>query len=161
MPESLATKFMRWGFNYFPSFRGTGGKIVYIFGDWREVRIKLPLTWRTRNYVGTIYGGSCMPPLTPFTWWCSSRFTGPSTPYGTKLQPSVLKNRVRARCTRRSASRARKSSIIKTALASAPSVERIYHVELRDAQHVVCASIEKTVYIRRKMKPEKEVLLPW
>ena len=57
---------MRWGFNYFPAFRGTGGKSFYIFGDWREVRIKLPLSWRTRNYVGTIYGGSMYAAIDPF-----------------------------------------------------------------------------------------------
>jgi len=32
MHESLATEFMGWGFNYFPAFCGTGGKVAYIFG---------------------------------------------------------------------------------------------------------------------------------
>lgn len=58
MVESLRTKISRWGFNFFPAYRGTGARITYIASDWREVRIKLPLNWRTRNYVGTIYGGS-------------------------------------------------------------------------------------------------------
>jgi len=35
---------------------------------------------------------------------------------------------------------------IKSALASTPSIERIYHVELSDSKHIVCASVEKTVY---------------
>jgi acyl-coenzyme A thioesterase PaaI-like protein len=33
-------------------------RVTYIAADWREVRIQLPLNWRTRNYVGTIFGGS-------------------------------------------------------------------------------------------------------
>ena len=45
---------MRWGFNLFPAFRGTGGRITYIAGDFREARVRLPLNWRTRNYVGTM-----------------------------------------------------------------------------------------------------------
>jgi hypothetical protein len=49
---------MRWGFNFFPAFRGTGARITYIAGDYREMRVELPLNWRTRNYVGTIFGGS-------------------------------------------------------------------------------------------------------
>ena len=49
---------MRWGFNFFPAYRGTGARVTYISGDFREVRVELPLNWRTRNYVGTIFGGS-------------------------------------------------------------------------------------------------------
>jgi len=58
MAESWNTRLARWGFNWFPAYRGTGARITYIASDWSEVRIRLPLTWRTRNYVGTIFGGS-------------------------------------------------------------------------------------------------------
>jgi acyl-coenzyme A thioesterase PaaI-like protein len=58
MQGSLATKIPKWGFNFFPAYRSTGGHITHIVGNWREVRIKMPLNWRTRNYVSTIYGGS-------------------------------------------------------------------------------------------------------
>jgi len=160
MPESLATKFMRWGFNYFPAFRGTGGKIVYISGDWREVRIKLPLSWRTRNYVGTIYGGSMYAAIDPFYMVMLIKILGSEYTVWDKAAAICFKKPGTSTLYATFSVTSEEISIIKTALASAPSVERIYHVELRDAQHVVCASIEKTVYIRRKMKPEKEVLLP-
>ena len=58
MPESFKTKVKRWGFNFFPAYRGSGGRLTYIADDFHEIHIKLPLSWRTRNYVGTIYGGS-------------------------------------------------------------------------------------------------------
>ena len=58
MPESFQSRLMRWKFNLFPAYRGTGARITYISGDLREVRVEIPLNWRTRNYVGTIYGGS-------------------------------------------------------------------------------------------------------
>jgi hypothetical protein len=48
MAESFATRRMRWGFNFFPAYRGTGGRITYIAANFREVRIRLPLSWRTR-----------------------------------------------------------------------------------------------------------------
>jgi len=43
MPESLKTRLMRWGFNLYPAYRGTGARITHIAADWREVRPKLPL----------------------------------------------------------------------------------------------------------------------
>src|SRR3954467_6939617 len=58
MPESWRTRIDRWGFNFFPAYRGTGGRITYLADDYHEVHVKLPLSWRTRNYVGTIFGGS-------------------------------------------------------------------------------------------------------
>src|SRR5512145_941822 len=58
MPESLRTRVQRFGFNLFPAYRGTGGRVTYIAHDWREVRVEIPLSRRTRNYVGTIFGGS-------------------------------------------------------------------------------------------------------
>lgn len=65
MPESTSTRVTRWRFNWFPAYRGTGGRITYIASDWREVRIRLPLNWRTRNYVGTIFGGSMYGAIDP------------------------------------------------------------------------------------------------
>src|SRR2546425_5382265 len=58
MPESLRTKLARLGFNWFPAYRATGARITYIASDWCEVRVRLPLSRRTKNYVGTIFGGS-------------------------------------------------------------------------------------------------------
>lgn len=44
---------------------GYGSPSDYIASDWRELHLKLPLTWRTRNYVGTIFGGSMFAALDP------------------------------------------------------------------------------------------------
>ncbi len=44
-------------FNISPMYRRTGGRIVTISPDLKEVKIRLPLNLRTKNYVGTIYGG--------------------------------------------------------------------------------------------------------
>jgi acyl-coenzyme A thioesterase PaaI-like protein len=65
MPESFQTRIDRLKFNIFPAYRGSGGRVTYIADDYREVRVKLPLSWRTRNYVGTIYGGSIYAAIDP------------------------------------------------------------------------------------------------
>ena len=41
-----------------PCMRGMGGRVTYIAPDWSEIRVRLRLKLRTRNYVGTIFGGS-------------------------------------------------------------------------------------------------------
>ena len=65
MPESRASRLLRWKFNFFPAYRGSGARVTYIAGDLREVHVELPLSWRTRNYVGTIFGGSIYAAVDP------------------------------------------------------------------------------------------------
>ena len=77
MAESWRTRLMRWGFNVFPAFRGTGGRVTYIASDWGEMRVRLPLNWRTRNYVGTIFGGSMYAAIDPMYMFMLIKILGP------------------------------------------------------------------------------------
>ncbi|WP_063833185.1 DUF4442 domain-containing protein [Aureispira sp. CCB-QB1] len=44
--------------NLFPTYRRTGGRATFIAADFSDVHIRLKLGWGTRNYVGTMFGGS-------------------------------------------------------------------------------------------------------
>ncbi len=66
-----------WAFNLFPAFRGTGGRVTYVSDDFREVRVRVPLNWRTRNYVGTIFGGSLYGAVDPFYMIMLTQTLGP------------------------------------------------------------------------------------
>ena len=46
--------------------RGMGGRVTYIAPDWSEIRVRLRLKLRTRNYVGTIFGGSLYGSVDPY-----------------------------------------------------------------------------------------------
>lgn len=50
--------FLKHGFNLSPMYRRTTARVVAVSDDLLRVRIRLPLSWRNRNYVGTIFGGS-------------------------------------------------------------------------------------------------------
>ncbi|MGB3949125.1 MAG: DUF4442 domain-containing protein [Bacteroidia bacterium] len=63
--ENFKSKLIKLGFNLFPAYRGTGAFVTFISDDWKEIHIKLGLTWRTRNYVGTVFGGSTYGALDP------------------------------------------------------------------------------------------------
>ena len=56
--ESLRIWLRRLGFNWFPAFRATGARVIYMSEDMRKLRIKLPLNLRTRNIHGTLFGGA-------------------------------------------------------------------------------------------------------
>src|SRR5258708_36099345 len=77
MVETWRTRTHRWLFNWFPAYRGTGGRVAYIAGDWSEVRVRVPLSWRTRNYVGTIFGGSMYGAIDPVYMLMLMKVLGP------------------------------------------------------------------------------------
>jgi acyl-coenzyme A thioesterase PaaI-like protein len=53
-----ANRLLKWGLNWSPMFRRTTGKIIYVSEDLHKAVVKIPISWRNRNYVGSIFGGS-------------------------------------------------------------------------------------------------------
>jgi len=153
MPESLQTRLWRWGFSFFPAYRGTGGRVTYIAADWREMRVKLPLNWRTRNYVGTIFGGSLYGAVDPFYMIMLIKLLGPEYVVWDKAASIRFRKPGRATLTARFVVTEEELAAIRAAAAAQPSLDRTYTVELIDLTGVVHATVEKTIYIRRKDAP--------
>ena len=149
MTESFASRKMRWGFNLFPAFRGTGGHITYIAGDFREARVELPLSWRTRNYVGTIFGGSLYGSVDPMYMILLIKILGPAYTVWDKAATIRFVRPGRSRLYARFLIAEEEIRTIVRLTETAPSVDRVYRVDLKDAAGVVHASVEKTIYIRR------------
>jgi acyl-coenzyme A thioesterase PaaI-like protein len=150
MPESFRTRLMRWGCNFFPAYRGSGAWVTYIAADWREVQIRVPLSWQTRNYVGTIFGGSMYAAVDPFYMLMLINNLGPDYLVWDKSacirfkKPGV--STLRARFVLEQA----ELDAIRVALESALTVDRVYHIDLTDESGEVRAWVDKTVNIRLK-----------
>ena len=63
--ENFRSVLNRIGFNLFPAYRRTGGRIYFLSADWRDIHITLGLSWKTKNYVGSVFGGSIYGALDP------------------------------------------------------------------------------------------------
>ena len=150
MPESFKSKRFRWFFNFFPAYRGTGGRVAYISDDFREIRVRLPLSWRTRNYVGTIYGGSIYASIDPIYLLMLIHILGPD--YIVWDKAAKIRFKKPGKGTLYADFKLDEAEIdeIKRLAETSASVDRIYNVELKGATGVVHAVIEKTLYIKRK-----------
>ncbi|HJW13766.1 MAG TPA: DUF4442 domain-containing protein [Thermoanaerobaculia bacterium] len=149
MPESFASRRLRWGFNLFPAYRGTGARVTYIASDFREARVKLPFNWRTRNYVGTIFGGSLYGAVDPIFMILLIRILGPAYVVWDKAATIRFLKPGRGTLHARFVIEEAEITAIKAALETARSVDRIYRVDLTDAAGVVHATTEKTIYVRK------------
>jgi hypothetical protein len=124
--------------------------VTYIAGDFREVRIKLPLSWRTRNYVGTIFGGSLYGSVDPMYMIMLIHVLGPD--YVVWDKAASIRFRRPGRTTLFATFLLEDAEIdeIRNRTANGDPVDRTYNVSLVDAEGVVHASVEKVIYIKRK-----------
>jgi acyl-coenzyme A thioesterase PaaI-like protein len=156
MFDRLRTRLWRLAFRFFPAYRGTGGRVTHIEPDWSEVRVKVPANWRTRNYVGTIFGGSMYGAVDPiymlmlirrlgdeYVVWdkeADVRFKKPGTTdlHATFELPDAELDAIRA------------------GLENQDSVDRVYTVDLVDDEGVVHATVHKTLHISTDQKKRAE-----
>ncbi len=150
MPESFATKFDRLKFNLFPAYRGTGAKVIYIADDYRVIRVKIPLNWRTRNYVGTIYGGSMYSGIDPIYMLMLIRNLGKNYIVWDKAATIRFKRPGKETLFADFVLTQAELDEIREILEMKKSVDRIYNVELKNKNGKVHALVEKTLYIAKK-----------
>jgi hypothetical protein len=150
LPAVLRPGLVRLGFNWHPAFRGTGGRMVHVSPDLRHLRARLPHSWRTRNIVGSTFGGSLFAvtdgphPLMlmaalgdDYIVWdksASIRYRKPGfrTLYADfKLSDDELES-------------------IRQQLSETPELEHTFRIELKDRQGTVHTEVDRTVYICHK-----------
>lgn len=137
-------------FNVWPALVGTGGRVTHASEDWTELDVRLPLTWRTRNYVGTIFGGSIYAATDPYAMlmlirqlgddyvvWdkgaqISFKRPGTETLYAEFRIPAELVAELRERVDREN------------------KLDWTYSLDLKDASGRLYARVDKRLYIARR-----------
>ena len=150
MPESFESRKMRWTFNLFPAYRGTGARVTYISSDFREARVRLPLNWRTRNYVGTIFGGSLYGAVDPIYMILLIKILGPEYVVWDKAATIRFVKPGRGTLYATFVIEDARIEEIRKALETERAIDRLFTVDLVDQAGVIHATTEKTIYIRRK-----------
>lgn len=124
--------------------------------DLREVNLKLPLNWRTRNYVGTIFGGSMYAAVDPVYMVMLIKNLGPRYVVWDKAAKIRFKKPGHETLYARFVLDADEIAYIERMLDASSSLELEYVVDLTDANGEVHATVEKTIHIRRKNETESE-----
>lgn len=151
VPPAWRARMVRMGFNLHPAFRGTGGRVEHVAHDLSHIRIRLPLTWRTKNVVGSLYGGSLFAvtdgvhPMMlmaalgdgVIVWDKAANIRYKKPGYSTLyadflLDPDDVED-------------------IRNSLLQNPELDRTYLVELKDEHGTVHTVVERTVYIADKI----------
>ncbi len=150
MQTTVKSLFLKLFFNSIPFYKRTGGKVIYISPDETEAHIKLPHTWTTKNFVGTIYGGHIYSAVDgvhftlflrkfrdKYILWDKSSTIRFLKPARTSL---IAKIKIPDG----------EFDVIERELQHKESVERTYTIEWKDATGITVAQIEKVLYFKNK-----------
>jgi len=148
--ESARSRFYRFLFGRCTCYRGTAVRIAAISPALREIRISLPINWKTRGYNGSIFGGSMYASVDPVYMTLISWHLGRN--YIAWDRAASIEFKKPGRATLYSTFRIDDELLdgIRVELESAPRAERIFNVELCDAAGLVHASFVKTIVIRKR-----------
>lgn len=147
--ESLRSRLLRYGFNFLPSYRGTGARVDHIGADWRYVRIRIPFNWRTRNAVGTTFGGSLYGAIDPVYMVMLRRILDDQFTVWDKSAAMEFLEPARDTLYAEFTLSDDETETIRAELDPGESIDREYLVSLVDETGTVHAACEKTVYVRR------------
>lgn len=114
------------------------------------MRLRLPLDWRTRNYVGTMFGGSMYGALDPIYMVMLIKLLGPG--YEVWDKSASIRFRRPGRGTLRATFRVEPAVLqaIKDGVARDGKIEHTFNVELLNEAGEVAASCEKLLSIRMR-----------
>jgi acyl-coenzyme A thioesterase PaaI-like protein len=147
---ALRTRLYRLFFNWFPAYRSTGAWLTYVDPDWREVRLKLPLTWRTRNYMGTTFGGSMYAAVDPIYAMMLIKALGDDFEVWDRSATIEFEKPGEETLYARFELSDAELDDIRESLDPGEATDRHYSVALVDEAGTTHATVEKTVYVKRR-----------
>jgi acyl-coenzyme A thioesterase PaaI-like protein len=138
--------------NLWPPYLGAGIRVEYIAPDFRSVTVALVRRWYNRNYVGTHFGGSLYAMTDPFFALMvmhnlsSDYIVWDKSASIDFLAPSRGRVWARFELTEGDLGHIRKMT------EEGDKHLHLFTVDVRDADGMAVARVEKIVYVRRKRK---------
>ena len=146
----VATFCFRQALNFWPCIRRSGGRVITLAPDFSHLVVRLKLDWRTRNVVGTIFGGSMMASTDPMLMLMLQRRLGRAYVVWDKRVEVRFKRP--ARDTLYADFRVDDACLgqVREAVASGGECEFTWTVQYRNAAGIVHAEFDKTLYVADK-----------
>lgn len=150
MLDDLRHLLLRWRLNLFPAFWCTGARITHLSRDLREIRLRLPLGLRTRNLVGTIFGGSMYAAVDPIYMVMLIENLGPAYEVWDKAATIRFRRPARETLRARFVLDEAELDAIRDAVRAEGRVDRSYEVRLTSDDGTVHAEVDKVIHVRRR-----------
>lgn len=139
------------GFNLSPMYRRSTGRVVYVSDDLHTVKIKIPLSYRNSNYVGSIFGGSLFSATDPIYMVQLIQILGEEYVVWDKQAAIKFKRPAKETGYAEFVFTSTEIAQIKTEVAEKNEIDLIKTITISDKEDtVVFAEVSKTIYIAKK-----------
>ena len=136
--------------NFYPPYLGAAVRITHIAEDFRRVEVEMPLRFYNRNYVGTHFGGSLYSMVDPFYMLMLINILGPDYIVWDKAANIRFKKPGKGVMKATFELTEDKIAEIRAAAETAPKLEPLFQVLVKDEEGDVVAEIDKLLYIKKK-----------
>ena len=137
-------------FNWSPMYKRSCGKIVRVSKDLHTVRIKIPLSYKNKNYMGSIFGGSLFAATDPIYMIQLMQILGKE--YVVWDKASVIRFKKPAYSVAYADFHFTSDEIaeIQQRVISEKEVNFVKYLQITDSNQNVFTELEKTIYISSK-----------
>jgi acyl-coenzyme A thioesterase PaaI-like protein len=149
-PPAWRAPLVRFGFNWHPAYRRTGGRVEYVAPDLRSMRVRLPFNHRTRNMVGTIFGGFLFAVTDGPHPMLLALALGRDYVLWDKAASIAYRRPARTTLYAEFSISPEEIAEVKNTLSRQPKLDIDYRVALKDRKGVVYSEVVRTVYIANK-----------
>jgi len=140
----------RQALNFWPCIRRSGGRVTELAADFSRLVVELRLTWRTRNVVGTIFGGSMMASTDPMLMLMLHRILGKAFVVWDKSTVTRFKRPAKGTLRAEFVLTAERLADVRRAVAERGEADFTWTIRYEDADGVVHAEFDKTLYVADK-----------
>lgn len=155
--QSILEKFIskatiyKYGFNFSPMYKRSTGKIFFVSKDLHKVTIKIKLSFRNSNYVGSIFGGSLFSATDPIYMIQLLNILGNTYVVWDKAATIKFKRPAKETCYANFEFTKEEIENLKKDVATHQEITITKNVQITNrTKEVVFAEVSKTIYIAQK-----------
>ena len=137
-------------FNLSPMYRRSTGRIKFVSDDIHEVEIEIPLNYKNRNFVGTIFGGSLSSATDPIYMIQLMHILGDEYVVWDKATTIRFKRPANENAFARFVFLPEEIELIKADVERQKEITLIKTLNITNKHKVVFAEVDKTIYISSK-----------
>ena len=146
----MAREFLLKYINFYPPFLGAGIRVKHMSDDYRHIEVEMKLTFWNKNYVNTQFGGSLYMMTDPFYMLILMKNLGKEYIVWDKAANIAFQKPGRGRVHATFHLSKEQIDAVREDVDREGKIEPVFTVEIKDENDEVIATVNKTIYIRRK-----------
>lgn len=152
----LRQRFLEKAIRFYGPFLGAAVKVDEVSKDYRYAKVRMPLTFYNKNYMGTQFGGSLYAMVDP--WYMLMLIKNLGSDYIVWDKAATIQFKKPGKSTVTAEFNLTQEVIdeIKANVEVNTKMDKVFKVEIKDEEGKLIAEVDKVLYIRKKNKEQAQ-----